>query len=316
MKEQLIQKRKTTMKKKFNLLAGLFMMSIPALAQEVKTVTPTKIPDFFFNPEFYVITIVGIIILIVFITLLNVIRVLTSALTAKEVHEYLGDGVAVEAAEIKESWFAAWWKKLNDAKPLEEEKDILLDHEYDGIRELDNNLPPWWKYGFYVTILFAVGYMLHFHVFKTGKLQIAEYNDEMEKARIELEEYRLLAANNVDETNVTMLEDNAEISKGSEIFKQYCSSCHGNAGEGNVGPNLTDDYWLHGGDIKNIFKVIKEGVPQKGMISWKQQLSPKQIQEVSSFIITLAGTNPPNAKEPQGEKFATANMDNNDLSQK
>ena len=291
-------------------------MSIPAIAQEVKTVSPTKIPDFFFNPEFYVITFVGIILLIVFITLLNVIKVLTSALTTKEVHEYLGDGVAVEAVETKETWFAAWWKKLNDAKPIEQEKDILLDHEYDGIRELDNNLPPWWKYGFYITILFAVGYMLHFHVFKTGKLQIAEYNDEMEKARIELEEYRLLAANNVDETNVTMLEDNTEISKGSEIFKQYCSSCHGNAGEGNVGPNLTDDYWLHGGDIKNIFKVIKEGVPQKGMISWKQQLSPKQIQEVSSFIITLAGTNPPNAKEPQGEKFASANLENKDLSQK
>lgn len=294
------------MKKKLNLLIAFVFFSVPVFAQvTTQKIEPAKIPDIFFKPEFYVITIVGIIVIIAFLTLLKVIRVLTGELTNESSEDYIEENIAAEVAIQKESWLSTLWKKINDAKPLEEEDAILLDHDYDGIKELDNNLPPWWKYGFYFTILFGIGYMLHFHVFKTGKLQIAEYNDEMEKARIQVEEYRLLAANNVDETNVEMLSSEEELKMGSEIFRQYCISCHGNAGEGNVGPNLTDDYWLHGNDIKEIFKVIKEGVPQKGMISWKQQLSPKQIQEVSSYIKTLQGTNPPNPKEPQGEKLAT-----------
>jgi cytochrome c oxidase cbb3-type subunit 3 len=299
------------MKKKLKFLTGIISLSLPAFAQEAKVVQPIKIPEYIFNPEFYVILCVGLIVIFSFITLLRVIKVLTGVLTNKQVEEYISASVTEELTLPKESWISVMWKKLTDAKPVEQERDILLDHDYDGIKELDNNLPPWWKYGFYISILFSVGYMFHYHVLGTGKLQIAEYNDEMEKARIELEEYRLLAANNIDETNVVILSDAAELIKGGEIYIQYCSACHGTGGEGNVGPNLTDDYWIHGADIKDIFKVIKDGVPQKGMISWKQQLSPKQIQEVSSYIKSIVGTNPPNAKEPQGEKFADADLNKN-----
>lgn len=293
------------MKKKTFLLLAAIAFAFPVFAQETAIQSSNKIPEMFFNPEFYVITIVELVVIIAFLTLMNVVRTLTNVLQGKEKIIYLEEAIATEAVKTKkENWLIKMWKSINDAKPLEEEDAILLDHDYDGIKELDNNLPPWWKYGFYFTIVFAIGYLLHFHVFKTGKLQIAEYNEEMENARIQLEEYRLLASDNVDESNVEVLIDESEIKTGSEIFKQYCSNCHGNAGEGNVGPNLTDEYWLHGADIKDIFKVIKEGVPQKGMISWKQQLKPKEIQEVASFIKTLQGTNPPNPKEPQGEKLA------------
>ncbi len=200
------------------------------------------------------------------------------------------------------SFISVLQAKLTDAKPIEQEADILLDHEYDGIHELDNNLPPWWKYGFYATIIFSVIYMVRFHVTGHGDLQEVEYQKEMAMAEVQKAEFMKLAANNVDESSVTYLEDAASLSAGKSIYMQNCAACHGGSGEGGVGPNLTDEYWMHGGSVNDVFKLIKYGVPQKGMIAWQTQLSPIQIQEVTSFILSIQGTNPPNAKEPQGEK--------------
>ena len=179
----------------------------------------------------------------------------------------------------------------------------MTSHEYDGIYELDNNLPPWWKAMFYATIVFGVAYLLHFHLFDTGDLQGVEYEKEMAAAQAEIDAYLATSANNIDETNVTLLEDETRLASGQELFVQKCSPCHGQAGEGGVGPNLTDVYWLHGGDVKDIFKTIKYGVPAKGMIPWQSQLTPVQMQDLSSYIITLEGTNPPNGKEPEGEPY-------------
>lgn len=198
-------------------------------------------------------------------------------------------------------------EKLNASVAIEIEADIMLDHNYDGIRELDNNLPPWWKYGFYVTIVFAVVYLIHFHVIKSGKLQGAEYEDQLTEAKLQLEIYKKKAANLVDENNVMQLTDEASLASGKSIFMDNCAACHGRAGEGGVGPNLTDDYWLHEGGIKNIFKTIKYGWPEKGMKSWEQDLGAKQINEVASFIRSLHGTNPANAKEKQGELYKETN---------
>lgn len=200
-------------------------------------------------------------------------------------------------------------EKLNDSVSLEKESAILLDHDYDGIHELDNNLPPWWKYGFYLTILVALIYMFRYHVFHTGKLQLAEYDQQLLQAKYELAAYRKTAANLVDENNATLLTDGAAIASGQKIFQQNCVACHGNAGEGGVGPNLADDYWLHGGDVKDIFKTIKLGYPEKGMKSWQQDLGARQIHETASYILSLRGTNPPNAKEPQGELFTATPAD-------
>jgi cytochrome c oxidase cbb3-type subunit 3 len=200
-----------------------------------------------------------------------------------------------------------WWSSL-DAKlftkaiPLEKEADHLLEHDYDGIQELDNSLPPWWKYGFYLSVVFAVFYMLRFHVWKTGPDPEQEYKTEMAVAAKQIEEYRKKAGDNVDEKTVTMA-DAAGIAEGQKIFQSTCFACHGAKGEGGVGPNLTDGYWLHGGTINDVFKTIKYGVTDKGMQAWEKTYSPAQIKNIASYIKTLAGTNPPNAKAPQGEPF-------------
>ncbi|MES2131201.1 MAG: cbb3-type cytochrome c oxidase N-terminal domain-containing protein [Bacteroidota bacterium] len=193
-------------------------------------------------------------------------------------------------------------EKLNASVDVEKEQDIMLDHDYDGIKELDNDLPPWWKYGFYLTIIIAVIYLINFHVIGTGDLQTAEYNKAMAQAKLEVEEYMKTAANNVDETNVKQLEG-ADIESGKQLFIANCAACHGKLAQGSVGPNLTDDYWLHGGSLPDVFKTIKYGWVDKGMKSWKEDLSPVQIAQISGFIKTLKGSNPPEAKAPQGDLF-------------
>ncbi len=205
-------------------------------------------------------------------------------------------------AVARRSWF---WDKLNSATTIEKEKDILLDHNYDGIQELDNSLPPWWKYGFYVTIAVACIYLYRFHISHDGMSQQEEYTAEMKKGEEDKAEYLAKSANNIDENNVTLL-TGSDVANGKETFIKNCAPCHLADGGGVVGPNLTDDYWLHGGGLKDIFKSIKYGWQDKGMKSWKDDLSPKQIQEVASFIKSLKGTHPVTPKAPQGELYIEA----------
>jgi cytochrome c oxidase cbb3-type subunit III len=212
--------------------------------------------------------------------------------------------IAPESEEKKGFEFnmPVFWEKVNAAVPIEKEADVMLDHDYDGIKELDNNLPPWWKYGFYFTIVWAFGYLVYYHVMGAGPLSIDSYQAEMEEARIQKELFMRDAKNNVDESSVLMA-DAAGIADGASIYKSNCAACHGNLGEGNVGPNLTDTYWIHGGDLKSIFKSVRYGIPANGMKAWESDLSPVQMQNVSSFIKTLTGTNPPNPKAAQGDLF-------------
>ncbi|HNQ12729.1 MAG TPA: cbb3-type cytochrome c oxidase N-terminal domain-containing protein [Bacteroidia bacterium] len=203
----------------------------------------------------------------------------------------------------KESAWSGISNKLTDAVPIDKESEIIFSHEYDGIRELDNSLPPWWLYMFYVTILTAFIYVFHYHILGTGKLSIDEYKEQLETAAILKQEYLERNKAAVDENNVIEIESSDLLTLGKEKYISLCAACHGNSGEGGVGPNLTDEYWLHGGDIKSVFKIIKYGVPAKGMISWQSQLKPDEMQNVASYILTLQGSNPENAKEPQGELF-------------
>lgn len=211
--------------------------------------------------------------------------------------------------QITRSRFGKIWDRMNRFKPLSEEGEIDTGHSYDGIRELDNVTPPWFITAFALTIVFAVVYLYRYHVSKSAPLQDEEYAIEMAQAEKDNSKLLTSEANKIDENTVVML-GAADIEDGKKIFTQICSACHGPTGgsmAGGVGPNLTDDYWIHGGSIQDVFKSIKYGWPEKGMISWKNNFSPKQMAQLASFVKSIHGTNPPGAKEPQGELYKEGN---------
>jgi len=198
-------------------------------------------------------------------------------------------------------WFKATYLRLLDSKPVEEEGEIILDHNYDGIQELDNNLPPWWVYSFYATIIFGVIYLIRFHAFN-DYTQAEEYETEVAKAKLAIEEYKKTAKDLVDINTVTVLTEASDISAGKSIFSANCAACHKADGGGGIGPNLTDQYWILGGGIKNIFRTVSEGGRDgKGMVAWKQTLKPAEMAQVASYILTLQGSTPLDPKEAQGE---------------
>lgn len=201
----------------------------------------------------------------------------------------------------KFTWIKKTYKKLLGSKPLEDESNIILDHNYDGIKELDNNLPPWWLYGFYLSILFAVVYLLRFHVFN-DYTQVDELKTELAQAKISVEAYKKTAKGLVDANTVTLLTDAADLKAGKTIFETTCVACHMIDGGGGIGPNLTDKHWILGGDIKSVFHTISEGGRSgKGMVAWKTQLKPAEIAQVASYVLSFQGTTPANPKAPEGD---------------
>lgn len=220
----------------------------------------------------------------------------------------MGEGAEKPSVE-KEPLWSRIKNIMTRSAPIEKEHEILMQDDYDGIKELDNRIPPWFSWLFYATIVFACYYLLNYHVFGSGKLQEEEYADEVRIASLQREEL-IKSGAFVNEETVTLAYDPESINEGKNIFKANCIPCHGPEAGGVVGPNLTDDYWIHGGGIKNIFKTIKYGVPAKGMISWQTQLNPKQIQEVASFVISLKGTKPSVAKAPEGVKYVEVDSTN------
>jgi cytochrome c oxidase cbb3-type subunit 3 len=198
----------------------------------------------------------------------------------------------------------SWWDKFNKLRPVTQEAELDLGHDYDGIRELNNRLPPWWLYGFYLTIVIAGIYLWRYHVSHTAPSSKEEFETEVANAELKVAEYLKMKGENVDENTVTLLTGAEDIAAGKAIFlnPQNCVTCHRADAGGNVGPNLTDDYWIYGGSIKDLFKTIKYGT-NKGMRSWKDDLSAKQIAQVASYVKSLHGTNPPSPKEQQGELY-------------
>jgi cytochrome c oxidase cbb3-type subunit 3 len=200
----------------------------------------------------------------------------------------------------------SWWDKFVALKSDKTEEELRLDEDFDGIHELDNPTPPWFNFIFYTSIIAAVLYLLNYHVLKFGSLQEAEYTAEVAQSKLEVDAYLKSSGNLVDENNVAFVLDKKLLADGQTLFAEKCAVCHLADGGGVVGPNLTDAYWIHGGDIQSIFKTIKYGVPAKGMIAWQNTFSGKQMEALASYVKTLQGTTPAVGKEPQGELYKEA----------
>ncbi len=229
--------------------------------------------------------------------------VVALTLLIRNVARMIGQEIETEASPAKtKAPKVNFWDRFNNVVSIEKEQDIMLDHDYDGIKELDNSLPPWWKYGFYLTIVVAIVYIWYYHAGGNGPSSYDEYVAEVQKGEADKAAYLAKSANNVDENTVTM-GDAASIAAGKTIFETTCAACHAKDGGGGVGPNFTDEYWLHGGSIKDVFKSIKYGWPDKGMKSWKDDFSPKQIADLASYVKSLKGTTPAAPKEKQGELY-------------
>ena len=177
--------------------------------------------------------------------------------------------------------------------------DQVLDHDFDGIQEYDNRLPNWWLWTLWGTIVFSVGYWFAYETYGWALNPVAKYEAAMEAAGPEAD----LASRGLSEADlVAMSSDPAVLASGQEIFTQYCQVCHLAEGQGLVGPNLTDDYWIHGGRAVDIHKVIVDGVVEKGMAAWGRQLGPDRVDAVVAHVLTFRGKNI-EGKEPQGELF-------------
>jgi cytochrome c oxidase cbb3-type subunit 3 len=214
---------------------------------------------------------------------------------------------------IKFTWISDTYKKIVGTKPMEEEGELILDHNYDGIKELDNDLPPWWLYGFYASIIFAAVYLVKYEIFN-GDNQYDELETEYAQAKVELEEYKKTAKDLVDFNTVTVLADAGDIAKGKTIFQANCVACHMADGGGGIGPNLTDNHWILGGGIKNVFHTISEGGRNgKGMIAWKQSLKPFEMAQVASYVLTLQGVTPANPKAAEGDIWVDENAPKSDI---
>lgn len=283
---------------KFILPVLLLLVSAPLVAAEPEakfdgTITLTTIVADFGNTLLYILLGISLLMLLLVTAVYYSVIGLRDKIMAEHDPAYL--------PKANQSL----WGRIFQVSHTSTDKDVALDHNYDGIQELNNPIPGWFMWLFYGTAVFAVVYLLNYHVFKSSKLQYEEYETELIEADIAYQAYLKKAGDKINAETVTLLTDKTEIAKGGELFAiNKCEQCHGKNAEGNnIGPNLTDEFWIHGGGIKNVFKTISEGVQVKGMKAWKKDFSPMQIQQIASYVLSLQGSNPAGGKEPQGPKW-------------
>lgn len=302
------KKKEAIIIKTIGLLLVMLFSNLTVFAQDAVATQPSFWDDPFNHPmlPLYVITtfifITIILVAFVGIYLIKVVNLLT---VQAEKDRAAKLGIAYVP---KPSWWSKFYLKVNNTVPLDQEQTLELDHNYDGIKELDNHLPPWWKWLFIGTVIWGAIYLFVYHISTDLPLQQQEYQNELtyaEEQAIKLAASQPQAA--IDENTLVYSTDAAILSNGIKVFVTNCVACHKSDGGGNaIGPNLTDAYWLHGGEIKNIFSTIKNGVVEKGMPAWGKAMSPKDVRDVAFYVMSLQGTNPPNAKDPQGELFKPA----------
>lgn len=288
--------------KKFLTSLAMIALSFPAWAQTEESNWYTKLQAMD-SGELTLLIILGIVLFVIIILLFLMVYLMSFmvAVFRKENPELANE--------------PSWWDsfkerfvtgKMDEVGGKAEQEKLMTDHSYDGITELDNFMPPWLQWVFICTIGFGILYFINYSVLGYGKTGIEEYQEELRIEAIAAEARKANMAASIDETNVTVDDSGASLAAGKSIFEANCAACHAQDGGGGVGPNLTDDYWLHGGDIKDVFTVIKYGVISKGMVPWEDQLAPQEIQEVASYILSLKGTTPANPKDPQGELYSPA----------
>lgn len=263
-------------------------------------------PAFIKYPMLALFLFVFLFLLIAIELTLSAIDNITYQLMTEEQKKKLEEVVRIDFRQT--TWYKNLVKRLTKSVAVEDEAALLLSHDYDGIRELDNNLPRWWVYLFYSCIAFAAIYMLRFEIMD-GDDQETEFRKEVAQAKIDIEEYMKTAPDLMDEKSVTRLIAPAELAIGKGIFENNCAACHRADGGGQIGPNLTDNHWIFGGNIENLFHTITNGGRDgKGMVAWKGTLKPKEIQHVASYILSLQGSNPKDAKAPDGEVWIDAGL--------
>ncbi len=292
--------------KNLKIITMLFSLVTPGIASAQETESLVE--------KYQVEIVLGLAVVVCLAVLLAMFAMLVAMKTMLRM-KLAADGVAEEEEKelikTKEGeeglgFWAKFWNRFNESVPVAKEETVATSHEYDGIRELDNRLPSWWLYGFYFTIFFGVAYLMHYHVLGTGMTQDEEYQQAMIEADQEVKLYLASLDNLIDENSVELATSNVDLAAGMAVYDANCAVCHAADGGGGVGPNFTDEYWIHGGDMKSIFTTIKYGVPAKGMISWETQLSPKKMQQVASYIYMMQGTTPADPKAPQGDIFERA----------
>lgn len=253
--------------------------------------------DFYENP-LVVLILIGVILMVVMKEALNIL-----SLEKSEKLELEKQGIDPATID-KYAWFKKMIKKWTKSRAIEEEEEIILDHNYDGIKELDNSLPPWWVYLFYVTIFFGVVYLARYHVFG-GDNQVEEYERKVAIAEKKIKENMATSETKVvtiDPETAEYLTDEASLTRGKAIYNFNCASCHAKDGGGGIGPNLTDEYWILGGGIKNVFTTIRNGGRSgRGMVAWKSTLKSVDIEKVASYVLSLEGKRTKKPKAPQGE---------------
>lgn len=289
------------MKKLISILALLGFASIPVLAQTQESNWYTKLQAMD-SSQLTLLVILGVVLLLIILLLVLMVYLMSflSAVLRKE-----NPSLAEEPSwwdNFKERFVTG---KVDEVGGKEEKAKLMADHSYDGISELDNFMPPWLQGVFVGTVIFAVIYFVNYSVLGNGPTSVEEYEEELRIEALAAEVRQASQAEGIDENTVVFDESASAISSGKSIFETNCVACHAADGGGGVGPNLTDEYWIHGGSIKEVFTVVKYGVLEKGMIPWQDQLSPEQMQQVSSYILTLVGTTPANPKAPQGEPSST-----------
>ncbi|OSY87991.1 cytochrome C oxidase subunit III [Tenacibaculum holothuriorum] len=285
------------MKKYFQSLAYLVFIAVTFWAITKAIQVYEKPFSLYENPLVW-IAVVALVLVILMKELLNIVA-------QKKAEDLILEKEGINPAEV-DNW--AWYKKLikrwTKAKAIEEEDEIILDHNYDGIKELDNSLPPWWVYMFYATMIFGAVYLVRYHVLGADSQEM-EYNKAMAEARRELDAFKATSKDAViDAATVTALTSDSDLSRGKAVFNLNCAACHAPDGGGGIGPNLTDKYWVLGGGIKNVFTTITNGGrPGKGMVAWGKTLKPKDIQKVASYILKFQGTTPAKPKKAEGELY-------------